>query len=262
MRERAPFARALGVVAGQAQEVESLGRRLSRSQRYAPHVSASWTNSFSRCAEPPPRSPNRSRVAASHRGPSPAQLVQRAGGLRYSRVHSGVCSHTSHICWAARASQASRAGKCHRRHRCPRMASGLRERARFCVTVGGGGCHRCPRPRLRPVITGRWRLAVPNACRSSRMPQGIADPSHGDQAPPDYVGLIAQAGQKCPSRRPVGTLQRLAEAEPQIRQIDTGNAASSRHMISINEALGFRVHGPGWVTYDKTISPERIAAPA
>ena len=108
MRERAPFARALGVVAGQAQELESLGRRLSRSQRYMPHVSASRPNSFSRCAEPPPRSPNRGRVAASRRGRSPAQLGQRAGGLRYSRLHSGVCSHTSHICWAARASQASR----------------------------------------------------------------------------------------------------------------------------------------------------------
>lgn len=58
---------------------------------------------------------------------------------------------------------------------------------------------------------------------------------------------------------PVG-LQRLAETEPQIRRIDTGNAASSRHTISTNEALGFRVHGPGWVTDDKTISPERIAA--
>jgi hypothetical protein len=33
-------------------------------------------------------------------------------------------------------------------------------------------------------------------------------------------------------------------------------------MISINEALGLRVHGPGWVTDDKTNSPERIAAPA
>ena len=57
-------------------------------------------------------------------------------------------------------------------------------------------------------------------------------------------------------------LQRLAEAGTQIRRIDTGNAVSSRHMISISEALGFRVHGPGWVTDDKTISPERIAAPA
>jgi RimJ/RimL family protein N-acetyltransferase len=60
----------------------------------------------------------------------------------------------------------------------------------------------------------------------------------------------------------VAMLQWLAEAEPQIRQIDTGNAGSNRHMIAINEALGFRVHGPGWVTYDKTISAERIVAPA
>jgi hypothetical protein len=81
---------------------------LSRSQRYMPHVSASRPNSFSRCAEPPPRSPNRERVAASRRGRRPAQLGQRAGGLRYSRLHPGVCSHASHICWAARASQASR----------------------------------------------------------------------------------------------------------------------------------------------------------
>ena len=72
-----------------------------------PHVSASRPNSFSRCAEPP-RSPSRGRVAASRRGRSPAQLGQRAGGLRYSRLHPGVCSHASHICWAARASQASR----------------------------------------------------------------------------------------------------------------------------------------------------------
>jgi RimJ/RimL family protein N-acetyltransferase len=57
-------------------------------------------------------------------------------------------------------------------------------------------------------------------------------------------------------------LQWLAEAEPQIQRIDTGNAGSNRHMIAINEALGFRVHGPGWVSYDKTISPERIAATA
>jgi RimJ/RimL family protein N-acetyltransferase len=60
----------------------------------------------------------------------------------------------------------------------------------------------------------------------------------------------------------VAMLQWLAEAEPRIQRIDTGNAGSNRHMIAINEALGFRVHGPGWVSYDKTISPERIAAPA
>jgi RimJ/RimL family protein N-acetyltransferase len=56
-------------------------------------------------------------------------------------------------------------------------------------------------------------------------------------------------------------LQWLAEAEPRIRRIDTGNAGSNKHMIAINEALGFRVHGPGWVSYDKPLSSERITAP-
>jgi hypothetical protein len=101
-----------------------------------PHVSTSRPNSFSRCAEPPPRPPNRSRRTASRRSRSPALLGQRAGGLRCSRRHSGVCSHSPHllparsclphksqftrvlylasaslsphICWAVRAYQASR----------------------------------------------------------------------------------------------------------------------------------------------------------
>ena len=38
--------------------------------------------------------PSRSRRTASRRGRSPAPLGQRAGGLRCSRLHPGVCSHT------------------------------------------------------------------------------------------------------------------------------------------------------------------------
>jgi hypothetical protein len=100
-----------------------------------PHVSTSRPNSFSRCAEPPPRPPNRSSRTASCRGRGPVPLVQRAGGLRCSRLHSGVCSHfprlppvpsrlphksqftrisyltsaspSPRICWAVRPSQAS-----------------------------------------------------------------------------------------------------------------------------------------------------------
>jgi hypothetical protein len=68
MRERAPFAHALGLVAGQDQIWPPSGRPLSRSQPYMPHVSASRPNSFSRRVEPPPRSPNRSRRTTSHRG--------------------------------------------------------------------------------------------------------------------------------------------------------------------------------------------------
>jgi RimJ/RimL family protein N-acetyltransferase len=54
-------------------------------------------------------------------------------------------------------------------------------------------------------------------------------------------------------------LQWLAEAEPRVRWIDTGNADSNKHMIAINEALGFRVREPGWVSYVKIFSSKRIA---
>jgi GNAT superfamily N-acetyltransferase len=39
----------------------------------------------------------------------------------------------------------------------------------------------------------------------------------------------------------VAMLQWLAEAEPGLRRIVTGNAGTNRHMIAINEELGFRV---------------------
>lgn len=38
----------------------------------------------------------------------------------------------------------------------------------------------------------------------------------------------------------------LAEAEPQLESIDTDNAGSNDHMISINEKLGYRVTGAVW----------------
>jgi hypothetical protein len=36
-------------------------------------------------------------------------------------------------------------------------------------------------------------------------------------------------------------LRWLREAEPQVRVIDTGNAAANSHMISINELLGYEI---------------------
>jgi GNAT superfamily N-acetyltransferase/RimJ/RimL family protein N-acetyltransferase len=44
-------------------------------------------------------------------------------------------------------------------------------------------------------------------------------------------------------------LERLADAEPQIQRILTGNAGGNQHMIAINEALGYRILGQparGW----------------
>jgi len=43
-------------------------------------------------------------------------------------------------------------------------------------------------------------------------------------------------------------LRWLATDEPQVRRMDTWNAASNDHMIAINELLGYRVvaHGITW----------------
>ena len=45
-------------------------------------------------------------------------------------------------------------------------------------------------------------------------------------------------------------LEWLATAEPQIEQIETGNAASNKHMIAVNEALGFEVALPFFHSYE------------
>jgi GNAT superfamily N-acetyltransferase len=45
-------------------------------------------------------------------------------------------------------------------------------------------------------------------------------------------------------------LEWLATAEPQIEQIETGNAASNKHMIAVNEALGFEVAPPVFHSYE------------
>ena len=45
-------------------------------------------------------------------------------------------------------------------------------------------------------------------------------------------------------------LEWLADAEPGLRRIETGNAGSNSYMIAINEQLGFTVHGLGTRHYD------------
>jgi GNAT superfamily N-acetyltransferase len=45
-------------------------------------------------------------------------------------------------------------------------------------------------------------------------------------------------------------LEWLAEAEPQLEHIETGNAATNKHMIAVNEMLGYHVAEPGWRFYE------------
>jgi GNAT superfamily N-acetyltransferase len=45
-------------------------------------------------------------------------------------------------------------------------------------------------------------------------------------------------------------LELLAREEPQLEQIQTGNAAANDHMIAVNQQLGYEVLKPGWRFYE------------
>jgi GNAT superfamily N-acetyltransferase len=49
-------------------------------------------------------------------------------------------------------------------------------------------------------------------------------------------------------------MQWLAEAEPALGQIETGNAVANDHMIAVNEALGYKVVHPSWKFYEIPVS--------
>ena len=49
-------------------------------------------------------------------------------------------------------------------------------------------------------------------------------------------------------------MELLAETEPQLEFIMTGNAAANDHMIAVNEQLGYEVAGPGWRYYDAAVA--------
>jgi RimJ/RimL family protein N-acetyltransferase len=52
-------------------------------------------------------------------------------------------------------------------------------------------------------------------------------------------------------------LQWLTGAEPRLRKVATFNAASNRHMIAINEELGFEVSGPPHLEAELRVSEIR-----
>ena len=46
----------------------------------------------------------------------------------------------------------------------------------------------------------------------------------------------------------------LAEAEPQLERIVTGNAAANQHMIAINEELGYELLEPLGQSYEMPVA--------
>jgi len=59
----------------------------------------------------------------------------------------------------------------------------------------------------------------------------------------------------------IGMLRWLGADEPQLRRLDTWNAASNTHMIAVNEVLGYRVVANG-VTWQRHLEVEQPARPA
>ena len=55
--------------------------------------------------------------------------------------------------------------------------------------------------------------------------------------------------------RKAAMLDWLASAEPQLEQIETGNADANEHMIAINEELGFTILDPAWAWLDSRLPP-------
>jgi GNAT superfamily N-acetyltransferase len=52
-------------------------------------------------------------------------------------------------------------------------------------------------------------------------------------------------------------LEWLAEAEPKLERIATGNAASNEHMIAVNETLGYEVMPPSYRFYELAVGAVR-----
>ena len=52
-------------------------------------------------------------------------------------------------------------------------------------------------------------------------------------------------------------LEWLATAEPQLEQVETGNAASNKHMIAVNEALGFEAALPAFHSCELGVADAR-----
>jgi RimJ/RimL family protein N-acetyltransferase len=59
----------------------------------------------------------------------------------------------------------------------------------------------------------------------------------------------------------VAMLEWLAEAEPGLRRVMTGNAGTNEHMIAINAELGFRVLDE-WQSWELDVAAVPAAASA
>lgn len=110
-----------------------------------------------------------------------------------------------------------------------------------------------PPERIRAIETAElarglrtYRLVARERATGELAGQTVASadrerPWFGDQG--DTSVVRAHRGRRLGLFLKIGMLRWLREVEPQLRTIDTDNAASNAHMIRINELLGFEVTG-------------------
>ena len=83
----------------------------------------------------------------------------------------------------------------------------------------------------------------------------VVDPGHPEWA---YQMLTAvtrpHRGHRLGLLVKTAMLEWLAEAEPKLERIATGNAAANEHMIAVNETLGYEVIKPGFRYYEIGVS--------
>ena len=93
-------------------------------------------------------------------------------------------------------------------------------------------------------VEKRLELRMDERFRRGFMPQGINQhPGYAGQY--DTSVLRAHRGHRLGRLLKIAMLQWLTDEEPQLRTLDTWNAASNAHMIEVNEVLGYQVVATG-----------------
>ena len=129
-------------------------------------------------------------------------------------------------------------------------------------------------PRIRAfevaqLAQGRrlYRLAARERATGALVGQTVVGvdaerPGHGSQY--DTSVQREHRGHRLGLLLKLGMLDWLRERDPQLRVLDTWNAASNEHMIGVNEALGYRVVGRAvvWQRHLEGTLPRSVTEPA
>lgn len=85
--------------------------------------------------------------------------------------------------------------------------------------------------------------------------QIVIDPEHPEWAHQQLTAVTrAHRGHRLGLLVKTAMLEWLAEAEPRLERIATGNATANQHMIAVNEALGYEVVQPGYRFYELPVT--------